>query len=192
MPSADSGIWKAEIWASYIIPCPSTSSFLKKSTSRVDNGRLFGQGKEIKGKDTNSSGGYSAWLACCELNSLTPVKPAEWAVGTAAPSAPPSPIRLSPAHQGGCFPRFPAPWRALHPTSCLEGMFSPADLAAVGWPWGMADLCVPSLCCSLLMAVGKRGGRDYSRLLLDAKRSRKDKQTAPVEANPAVLFMAPS
>lgn len=42
-------------------------------TPRVDNGQLFEQGKEIKGKDTNSSAGYSKWLACCELNSLTPV-----------------------------------------------------------------------------------------------------------------------
>lgn len=37
----------------------------------------------------------------------------------------------------------------------------------------MADLCMPSPYCSLLMAVGKKGRRDDSRLLLDTKNAGK-------------------
>lgn len=84
---------------------------------RVNNGWLFGQGKEIKGKDTNSSVDCSKWLACCELNSLTPVTLTEWAVGTAAPSPPPCPDFAIPHTQGVCFPSFASwghciPWAA--------------------------------------------------------------------------------
>lgn len=136
--SAESSIWKAEIC---IITCHVPPAFRRKTarTPRVDNGRLFRQGKEIKGKDTNSVAGYSKWLACCELNSLTPVKLDEWAVGTAAPSPPPLPVQPSPAQGGRLFSQVSPPHqghRIPQPASA-DGTSSPRTLL----PWGGRGSC---------------------------------------------------